>query len=111
MRQRDVKEGGERASAIHFRGLLLLLVEGLQRRQQDEGSEGQPLPGDDQDDRQQRRLGEPIDRAKPERGRDPGEKARDRMHQEVLQTSALTVGITKKGAMTISLTMLRPITA
>ena len=44
MRQHDVAEVGNRAGAVERGGLFLLLVERLQRGQQDETRERQPFP-------------------------------------------------------------------
>ena len=54
-------EALQRRGSVHLGGLELLAVERLQRGQQDQRGEGQPLPGHDQDDRGQRRLAQPID--------------------------------------------------
>src|SRR6185369_9202778 len=45
MRQGEIDEHRQRAGAIHLGGFLLFLVLRLQRREQDEGRERQPLPG------------------------------------------------------------------
>ena len=69
MRQRQVPEAAEEAGAVHLGRLLLLAVERLQRGEQDQRREGQPLPGDDDDDREQRILREPVDRLQAEEAR------------------------------------------
>ena len=56
VRQHQVDEAADEAGAVHLGGLLLLAVERLQRGEQDQRGEGQPLPGDDEDDREQRVL-------------------------------------------------------
>ena len=61
VRQGEVPEAADEAGAVHLGGLLLLAVERLQRGEQDQGGEGQPLPGDDDDDREERVGGEPVD--------------------------------------------------
>ena len=84
VRQGEIDERRKRARAVHLGRFLLLLVLGLQRREQDEGRKRQPLPGDDQDHREQGRIGEPVDRRRAEQRRDPGKQSGDRMHQQVL---------------------------
>ena len=69
MRQRQIDEAADEAGAVHLGGFLLLAVERLQRGQQDQRREGQPLPGDDEDDRKQRILREPVDRLRAEEAR------------------------------------------
>ena len=84
MRQRQIDEAADEAGAVHLGRLLLLAVERLQRGQQDQRREGQPLPGDDEDDRKQRILREPVDRLHAEEAGDVGEHAVARMHDHVL---------------------------
>ena len=63
MRHDDVEEHADRAGTIEPGRLLLLLIQRLERRQQDQEREGRPFPGaDDQDDRGQRQIAEPVDR-------------------------------------------------
>ena len=102
----DVAEEGERSRAVHLGRLLLLLVERLEGREEDERGEGQPLPGDDEDDGEQRHIGEPVDRRERRRAARSRRRARyTGCISRFFQISALTVGMTKKGAMTSRRTM------
>ncbi|QTK78177.1 hypothetical protein AT6N2_C0242 [Agrobacterium tumefaciens] len=84
MRQRQIDEAVDEVGAIHLGGFLLLAIERLQRGEQDQRRKGQPLPGDDNDDRKQRVLREPVDRLKTEESRKIGEHAVTGMHDHVL---------------------------
>jgi hypothetical protein len=56
VRQDDVVEAVDGIGAIHLGRLALLLGERLQGGEENQGGKGQPLPGDDDDDREQRIL-------------------------------------------------------
>src|SRR5690606_14473052 len=56
MRQDDEPEPVDCIGPVHFGGLALFFRERLQGGEQDQRGEGQPLPGDDDDDREQRIL-------------------------------------------------------
>ena len=85
VRQRQIDEAADEAGAVHLGRFLLLAVERLQRGQQDQRREGQPLPGDDDDDREQRIAARTSrSAAAPKNSRDVGEDAVDRVHDHVL---------------------------
>src|SRR3712207_9003149 len=62
MRQDNEEEHRERPCTVHACCLLLLAVEGLDGREQDEQREGQPLPCDDDNDGSERKAAEEVDR-------------------------------------------------
>jgi hypothetical protein len=84
VRQHDIEKERDRSGVVELGGLLLLFVERLQRGQQNQAGERQPLPSDDQHDREHGTAREPIDHRQAERVRDPGEQSGNRVHQHVL---------------------------
>ncbi len=84
MRQRQVDEAVDEVGAIHLGRFLLLAIERLEGGEQDQRGKGQPLPGDDDDDGEQRKLREPVDRLQAEEAGQIGEHAVTGMHDHVL---------------------------
>ena len=84
MRQGQIDEAVDEVGAIHLGGFLLFAIERLQGGQEDQRCKGQPLPGDDDDDGQERKLREPVDRLETEEAGKIGKHAVAGMHDHVL---------------------------
>ncbi len=84
VRQGDEAETGQRRRAVHLGRLNLLAVERLDGGQQDQRREGQPLPGDDHDDREQRDWLRKSIGCSPQTLPEMPEKPVIRVHEHVL---------------------------
>ncbi len=82
---------------VHARGLELLAVHALQRGHEDQRGKRQPLPGHHDDDRQQRPVGQPVDRGGTEEDPDLGQHAVDRVHHHVLPQQRIDRGHDEEG--------------
>ena len=84
MRKHDEDEAVDRSGPVHLGGLELLAIKRLERGEKNQGGKRKPLPGNDGDDREHRRVRKEIEWLQTQKPGQLGKESVHRIHEHVL---------------------------